>query len=138
MPTHRLIDIAGRTGHAPVRALLTAAAGTTDLSALQPHEIRYRNDQHHVIYGLYDGDQILGLIGYARQTANDSVEILHIAAYDDDHDLYVELLTQLRAREAGKAIFWQVPEKLEHVARNAGLTPTDAAASEAVWIFRPQ
>ena len=81
---YRLIDIAGRTGHAPVRSLLSQAVGTSDASVLLGHEIRYRNDQHRVIYGLYRGSEILGLIGLARIPVKSSVEILHFAIADDE------------------------------------------------------
>lgn len=117
----RLIDIAGRTGQTPVRSLLSAAIGSTDSGVLQPHEIRYRNDQHHVIYGLYDGDALTGLIGLARRLGSDSVEILHVAlAADAGTDAGVALLRAALARQRCSTAVWHAPGEFELIARNLG------------------
>lgn len=132
----RLIDIAGRTGHAPVRTLLAEAVGTTDPDVLLPHEIRYRNDQHHVIYGLYDDNRILGLVGLARSPADVQVEIRHFAATTDASDAAVELLERIVDRHPGVTFSWQVPQHFDRVARSAGFQPDSESNDDFVWTRR--
>lgn len=118
----KLIDIAARTGQPPVRALLSQAVGSSDQAVLQPHEIRYRNDQHHVIYGLYEDETILGLIGLARDPATDTVRVEHLAVADEDEATVVELLRTALSRQRQSHRVWNSPGPWSSLAAGLGLT----------------
>ncbi len=132
----RLIDIAGRTGTRPVRALLSAAVGSDDPAVLQPHEIRYRNDQNHVIYGLYEDDELLALVGFARDPVETRAEILHLACSPQDADYATELLERIAVREAGRELRWLAPGEYADAAVAAGFSsqPDDEGSNGKSWV----
>ena len=114
-----LIDIAARTGQPPVRALLSRAIGTNNADTVLTQEIRYRNDQYRVIYGLYEDDDILGIVGLARDPGQDLVEIVHLAVAGPPFRRAVTrtLIESALGVQRQHQVRWSVPEEHESIAR---------------------
>ncbi|CAN5753015.1 hypothetical protein BH23CHL2_BH23CHL2_02360 [soil metagenome] len=134
----RLIDIAGRTGQAPVRSLFSLAVGSDDDHVLQPHEIRYRNDQHHVLYGLYDDDLLLGVIGLARDPAADTVEIRHLAVTggEGEFERVRQMIEHVLSRQRQRTASWQTPESLREIAEEIGFRFSDCRQGSEIGILQ--
>ena len=129
----KFIDIAARTGQPPVRALLSRAVGSTDPDVLLNHEIRYRNDQFHAIYGLYEGDEILGIVGLARDPGQGKVEIMHFAVAGPPFEpgLAQTLVDRAMSLTDRGRYSWNVAAEYEETAIKLGFRRSDTGT----WFF---
>ena len=127
----KLVDIAARTGQPPVRALLSLAVGSSDTEILLTHEIRYRNDQFRAIYGLYEGDSILGIVGLARYPSRGTTKILHmaVAGQPSDRTLARTLVARALSEQLQQQIHWGFADEYEDVASELGFRPT----ASGIW-----
>ncbi len=109
----------------------------SDVSILLNHEIRYRNDQHRVIYGLYREETIDGLVGLARNRPGENVEILHFAIADDGAGAEAGriLLEMVLARESRATVVWRVPESFRSIAADLGFLPNRTANDGQPWQY---